>query len=76
MKNELEYYGGFGWMDVLLKNGDVIEIRYGKNDITKTFTDTLNAIKYYDSINDTKAAWQISENGFSELIEAHTVKMN
>lgn len=74
MKKELEYYGGFGWMDVILKKGDTIEIGYGANDITKTFTDTAKAVEYYDSINDEKFAWQISPTGFPELIEAHIIK--
>ena len=74
MKKELEYYGGNGWDSFTLGKGDVIEVRYGEDDIKKTFTDSLEAIHFYDSINDIKFAWHIRESGFAELIDGHQLK--
>ena len=74
MEKELEYYGGDGWYSFTLRKGDVIEIRYGEYDAKKRFTNTVEAIEFYDSIKDLKFAWLIRESGFSELIEGHQIK--
>lgn len=74
MKKELEYYGGNGWDSFFLGKGDVIEVRYSEDEIKKIFTNTVEAIYFYDSISDEKAAWHIRPSGFSELIEGHQIK--
>ena len=74
MKKELKYYGGDGWYSFTLRKGDVIEVRYSDSDFKKRFTNTVEAIEFYDSINDSKFAWLIRESGFSELIEGHQIK--
>jgi hypothetical protein len=67
MENELEYYGGNGYLGVP---------EYGRYKVkakeTKKFVSLTNARKYYDSLNEEKALWDLS--GAPELLECHTVK--
>ena len=64
---KLEYYGGqgFGYSN---ENGK-FEVRANK---TKLFTKLSEAKKYYDSLNEEKAIWDITTSK-AELLECHTI---
>ena len=61
---------GSGW-DYCNKNGKY-QINWGYGNNTKYFTDFIEAKKFYDSINEDKAFWDITR--LSELIEVITYK--
>lgn len=66
MKKKLKYYGGSGFLNVP-ENGIFIVDSKDK----KTFNKLSEAIKYYKSINDEKAIWDITNT--PELLECHTL---
>ena len=63
---KLKYYGGNGY-DYAKENG-IFEVR-AKD--TKTFTELLKAREYYDSLNEDKAIWDLTN--IPELLECHTL---
>jgi hypothetical protein len=63
MKNNLKYFGGSGFEG--LKENGKYEV---KCKITKQFSKLSEAKKYYESLNEEKAFWDITN--MPELIEA------
>jgi hypothetical protein len=64
---ELIYYGGQGY-DYSNENGK-FEVKAANS---KTFTSLSKAIKYYESLNEEKALWDITS--IPELLSCHTVR--
>ena len=62
---KLKYYGGQGFT-YSSENGK-FEVR-GKK--TRKFTSLSEAIKYYESLNEEKAIWDVTS--FPELLECYT----
>jgi hypothetical protein len=65
MDKKLKYYGGQGY-DYSSESG-TFEVR---TRTTERFTKLSEARKYYDSLNEEKAIWDITS--VSELLECHT----
>lgn len=63
---KLKYYGGQGY-DYSKENGK-FKVKVGGKQIL--FTKLSEAKKYYESLNQEKAIWDVS--GMPELLECHT----
>lgn len=74
-ERELYYYGGNGW-----ESAHKVGIFEVKATETKTFTNINDAKKYYESLNEEKACWDLTTCDLTtcglttilELIECHT----
>lgn len=62
---KLKYYGGSGF-SYSNKNGKY-EVRY--KELVKKFTDLEKAKKFFDSLDEEKAIWDVS--GLSELLSCY-----
>jgi len=71
MKKELEYYGGDGY-GRCPENGDYT-VKHGGDENPKEvdFTKLSEAVKYFESLNESKAIWN---NYTMELLECYTEK--
>lgn len=65
MQKELKYYGGQGY-DYSNENGK-FEVKAKE---VKVFSKLSDAVKYYESLNEDKAIWNITR--IPELLECHT----
>lgn len=67
---KLIHYGGDGYGSS--KEIGKYEVKYGgeEEEKLKEFTSLSQAVKFYDSLNEEKAIWDL--NGCPELLDCHT----